>query len=393
MTRNFDEIIDRHGTDAVKIEALSDLFGRPDLTPLWVADMDFESPEVVRDALEECMRNRIYGYSITPERYYASILKWEKDINGMALRRKEITFIPGIVRGISFAIQCFTNPGDKVLIQPPVYMPFSRLVRDNGRELVLNPLIYKDGNYSMNLEELDELCRNESPKLFILCNPHNPSGKVWDTGALSGVAEICKRHNVIVVSDEIHGDMALFGNKFHSFSSVSDKAAEISITFKAPSKTFNIAGLMSSYAIVKNEKLQSQFYGYLTANEFNAPPLIAAVATCAAYDRAREWRIDMLRYIEKNVEFVIDYLSRNIPEIKPVRPQASFLVWLDCRGLSLGHDELIDLFVNKAKLALNDGEDFGKGGEGFMRLNVGCSRLVLEKALNQLKNALMEIEN
>ena len=388
MNCDFDRIIDRHGSDAVKIEALGTLFGRSDLIPLWVADMDFESPGAVRCALEKCISQGLYGYSSAPESYYASILKWEKDINGLALKRKEIAFIPGIVRGISFAIQCFTVPGDRILIQPPVYMPFSRLVQENGRELVLNPLIYSDGNYSMNLGELDELCRDKSPRMFILCNPHNPSGRAWDRDTLSKAAEICKRYGVIVVSDEIHGDMLLFGNEFHSFSSVSEIASEISITFKAPSKTFNIAGLMSSYAIVKDESLRSKFFGYLATNEFSAPPLPAAVATRAAYDEAREWRLEMLRYIEGNVDFVTGYLAVNIPQIRPVRPQASFLVWLDCRGLQLGHDELIDLFVNKAGLALNDGEDFGKGGEGFMRLNVGCPRLVLEKALNQLKNAL-----
>lgn len=388
MNFDFDTVIDRHGTDAVKIEALVEHFGRKDLIPLWVADMDFKTPEVVRTALSNCLDIGIYGYSSTPESYYASILKWEKDINDLHLRRKEICYIPGIVRGISFALQCFTSPGDPIIIQPPVYMPFERLVRENGRKLVENPLVYVDGNYSMDFDNFEELCRTEKPRMFILCNPHNPSGRVWDRESLSNIAEICRKYGVLVVSDEIHGDMPLFGNRFHSFSGVSDSAAEVSITFKAPSKTFNIAGFMSSYAIVKNESVRERFFKYLSSNEFDAPPLVAAVATHEAYERARDWRNEMLKYIEGNVRFVSEYLERNIPRIRPVIPQASFLIWLDCKELHLSHNDLTDLFINKARLALNDGADFGTGGDGFMRLNVGCPRSILETALNQLKIAL-----
>lgn len=385
---NFDTVIDRHGTDAVKIEALVEHFGRKDLIPLWVADMDFKTPEVVRTAVSNCLDSGIYGYSSAPESYYASVLKWEKDINGLNLRRKEICYIPGIVRGISFALQCFSSPGDPIIIQPPVYMPFERLVRENDRKLVENPLVYGNDGYSMDPDNFEELCRTERPKMFILCNPHNPSGRAWDTETLEKIAEICRKYDVLVVSDEIHGDMPLFGNRFHSFPGVSDSAAEVSITFKAPSKTFNIAGFMSSYAIVKNESVRERFFKYLSVNEFDAPPLVAAVAAREAYEKARDWRDEMLKYIEGNVRFVCEYLERNIPRIRPVIPQASFLIWLDCKGLNLSHYELIDLFINKARLALNDGADFGTGGEGFMRLNVGCPRSVLETALNQLKIAL-----
>lgn len=388
MKFDFDTVIDRHGTDAVKIEALGEHFGRKDLIPLWVADMDFKTPEVVRTAISNCLDSGIYGYSSAPESYYASILKWEKDINDLHIRRKEICYIPGIVRGISFALQCFTSPGDPIIIQPPVYMPFERLIRENGRKLVENPLKYGNDGYSMDFDNFEELCRTGRPRMFILCNPHNPSGRVWDRESLWKIAEICRKYNVLVVSDEIHGDMPLFGNRFHSFSGISDSAAEVSITFKAPSKTFNIAGFMSSYAIVKNESVRERFFKYLSANEFDAPPLVAAVAAREAYDKARDWRDEMLKYIEGNVRFVCEYLERNIPRIRPVMPQASFLIWLDCKGLNLTHYELIDLFMNKARLALNDGADFGIGGDGFMRLNVGCPRSILGMALNQLKNAL-----
>jgi cystathionine beta-lyase len=235
-----------------------------------------------------------------------------------------------------------------------------------------------------NLEAVaDSKCR-----LLILSNPHNPAGIVWDRETLRRLADFCYHHNIIVISDEIHCDMALWDNKHIPFASVSPEAAACSITFGAPSKTFNIAGIVSSYSIVPNEEIRSKFYGWLQANEFNEPTLFAPIATIAAFSQGEEWRQQMLRYVEGNIDFVIDYCAKNIPQIKPLRPQASFLVWLDCRALKLSHDELVDLFVRKARLALNDGEMFGQGGEGFMRLNIASPRSVLEQALNQLEEAL-----
>jgi cystathionine beta-lyase len=284
-------------------------------------------------------------------------------------------------------VNVFTEPGDKVIIQPPVYHPFRLTPQGNNREVVMNPLIENpDGSYSMDFEQLESIAPD--CKLLILSNPHNPAGIVWDRDTLTRLAEICYRNHLLVVSDEIHAEMALWDNKHIPFASVSDMARDCSITFAAPTKTFNIAGIVSSYAIVPNDSIRRKFYTWLEANELNEPTIFAPIATIAAYNHGDNWRRQMLKYVEANIDFLVEYCEKNIPQIKPIRPQASFLVWLDCRALGLSHDLLIDLFVNKAHLALNDGEMFGIGGEGFMRLNVAEPRSVLVKALNLLKNTV-----
>ena len=287
------------------------------------------------------------------------------------------------------AINVFVKDDEKVIIQPPVYHPFRLTPQGNGRKVVFNPLKEKpDGGYEMDFEQLAEV-GDKKCRLLILSNPHNPAGICWDADTLRRLAHFCYEHNLIVISDEIHSDMALFGNRHIPFATVSDEAAQISITFGAPSKTFNIAGIVSSYAIVPNLTLRRRFYTWLEANELNDPPLFAPIATIAAYQNGEQWRRQMLAYVEENIRFVEDYCLENIPAVKPLRPQASFLVWLDCRALGLNHEQLIDLFVNRAHLALNDGEMFGQGGEGFVRLNVGTPRAILKQALEQLKRAIL----
>jgi cystathionine beta-lyase len=289
------------------------------------------------------------------------------------------------VKGIGMAVNVFVKEDEKVIIQPPVYHPFRLTHEGNVRKVVYNPLKEVNGTYEMDFEQLaegvDDKCR-----LLILSNPHNPAGVCWPKETLQRLAHFCFEHNIIVISDEIHADMALFGNKHIPFASVSDEAAQISITFGAPSKTFNIAGIVSSYAIVPNDSLRRRFYTWLEANELNDPPLFSPIATIAAYTQGEDYRLQMLRYIEDNIRFVENYCREHLPKIKPWRPQASFLVWLDCRDLRLSHDALVDLFVNRAHLALNDGAMFGIGGSGFMRLNVGAPRSVLRQALDQLSN-------
>ena len=392
MKYNFDKIIDRRGTNSLKHDQLTELYGREDLISLWLADMDFKTPDVVADAIRKRFDHQVYGYSVAPDSYWESIIKWKKDLNNWEFTREEVTFIPGIIKGISYVVNCFTDPGDKILLQPPVYMPFYRLAKENGRELVFNQLIYTHGTYEMDLEGLEKTIRTEYPKLMILCNPQNPSGKMWSKETLAKVAEICAKYHVLVVSDEIHGDMPLHGNEFHPFALASETAKNISICFSAPSKTFNIAGIMSSFVVVHNPEIRKHFFGYLKTNEYDSPTFIATVATEAAFTKGHEWYGQMIQYIQENVDFVHDYISVNIPQIYAVMPDASFLMWLNCNKLELSHDELIDLFVNKAHLALNDGAAFGPGGEGFMRLNVGCPRSILKKALEQLKAAVEDLK-
>jgi cystathionine beta-lyase len=388
---DFDKIIDRSGSGDLKHEVLKERYGRSDLLPLWVADMDFETPAFITDALRQRLDHSLYGYTVVPGELWTTIIQWIQDHHGWEVKREWLTYIPGIVKGIGMAVNVFVKEEEKVIIQPPVYHPFRLTPQGNGRKVVFNPLKQRaDGGYDMDFEQLAEVA-DEKCKLLILSNPHNPAGICWKTDTLRRLAHFCHERGVIVISDEIHSDMALFGNRHVPFASVSDEAAQCSITFGAPSKTFNIAGIVSSYAIVPNDSLRRRFYTWLEANELNDPPLFSPIATIAAYtQQGEDYRLQMLRYIEDNIRFVEAYCREHLPQIKPWRPQASFLVWLDCRALGLCHDALVDLFVNRAHLALNDGAMFGIGGSGFMRLNVGTPRAVLRQALNQLKAAFTQ---
>lgn len=384
---DFNRIIDRTQTNSVKTEALKDLYGTSDLIPLWVADMDFPTPDFILDAIRKRLDHPILGYPSVPENYYQTLIQWVSDKHNWKVKREWLSFIPGIVKGIGMVLQAFTQPGDKVIIQPPVYHPFRIIPEENGRIIVNNPLKKRNQGYEMDFTQLEEII-DEKCKVLILCNPHNPGGIVWDKDTLLNLAEICSKNNILVISDEIHSEMIHKGFTHFPFASVSECAANNSITFMAPSKTFNIAGIVSSYAIVPNEKIRTCFFDYLNANEFNYPSIFSIIATEAAYTEGEEWLKQLMCYLESNIQFVEDFMGKNIPQIRMIRPQASFLVWLDCRGLQLNHQQLISLFVDKARLALNDGESFGPGGAGFMRLNIATPREVLKKALQQLEKAV-----
>ena len=387
---NFDRYIERRGSGAIKYDGLKQWYGDSELLPMWVADMDFATPDFIIDALKQRLDHPIFGYTIEPERYRPSIVEWLYNRHGWKIEGGWISFIPGIVKGIGMAISALLQPGDKIIIQPPVYHPFRMVAEHNGCEVVENPLKQEvDGSYTMDLEHLDSIAAG--CKMLILANPHNPVGILWSKETLIRLAEICSKHNIIVISDEIHSDMALWGGKHTPFASVSDKAAQCSITFGAPSKTFNIAGIVASYAVVPNSELRERFYGWMEGNELNQPNIFATIATIAAFDNGEQWRQEMIEYIEGNIEFVEQFCSQYIPQIKPIRPQASYLVWLDCRGLNLNHEQIIELFTQKAKLALNDGAMFGSEGSCFMRLNVGTTRAVLTTALEQLKSAVEQL--
>ena len=390
---DFDKVIDRSGSGDLKQEVLQERYGRGDLLPLWVADMDWETPHFITDALRQRLEHSLFGYTVEPADYWPTVIQWIKDHHDWQVEREWLTYIPGIVKGIGMAVNVFMKPDEKVVIQPPVYHPFRLTPEGNGREVVFNPLILRpNGYYDMDFEGLENILKQDPKcRMLILSNPHNPAGIVWSKETLVQLADICHRHQVLVISDEIHCDMALFGHRHTPFATVSEKAAEISITFGAPSKTFNIAGIVSSWAIVINPDIRKKFYGWLTANEMNEPTIFAPIATIAAFRYGEQWRQEMLRYVEGNVMFVEDYCLAHLPLIRPLRPQASFLVWLDCRKLQLNHLQLNSLFVNRARLALNDGEMFGPGGEGFMRLNIATPRRTLEQALHQLHEALSEL--
>ena len=385
---NFDEIIDRKGTSCVKYDGLKNAYqGKENLIPLWVADMDFATPDFIVEALKKRCEHPVFGYTFDDDEYYESIQTWLDYKYHWKTEREWISYIPGIVKGIGLAVQCFTQPGDKVIIQPPVYHPFRLVPTRMGREGVYNPLKLEDGIYKMDFEQLESLIDKDC-KMLILSNPHNPGGVVWEKEALVKLAQICSAHGILVISDEIHAEMTYPQFRHHPFATVSEEAAACSVTFMAPSKTFNIAGIVSSYALVPDSRIREKFYSFLEAGELNAGTIFAFTATKAAYTYGAEWLQQMRSYVIENVNFVDEYLKKNIPQIKVYRPQASFLVWLDCRELKLTQPELVQLFEDKAGLALNDGTMFGKEGEGFMRLNIGCPRSILNQALESLKKAI-----
>jgi cystathionine beta-lyase len=384
---DFDKIIDRHGTNAVKVDRLQTYYGDANLIPLWVADMDFETPPFVVNALRQRMEHPVFGYTKESAGYGPSIIRWLKNLHEWEVKAEWLSYIPGIVKGIGLAVQFFTEKHDKVIIQPPVYHPFRLVPEGNGREVVYNRLKLVNGRYEMDFEQLEQLI-DDKCRLLILSNPHNPGGTVWSRETLAALAAICAERRVLVIADEIHADMTLYGNRYTPFAKVSEAAAQNSISFGAPSKTFNIAGLVSSFAVIANDSIRRPFYAWLKANEQSDPTIFAAIATETAYTYGRDWLREMLTYIEGNVDFTDRYMQEHIPAIRVMKPQASFLVWLDCRGLGLNQGDLVELFVKKAGLALNDGQMFGPGGEGFMRMNVGTPRSVLEQALIQLKRAV-----
>ncbi|WP_436415375.1 MalY/PatB family protein [Petrimonas sp.] len=390
MKYNFDEIIDRSTSHCVKIEKLKAVFGRDDLLPLWVADMDFLSPPAITEALLERTRHGIFGYTVPNDGYYESIINWLKNRHNYEVKQDEITFVPGVVKAFAFAIDVFTKENDKIIIQPPVYHPFRIVTQSLNRQVVNNPLILENGRQRIDFDGLRKIIAENDCKMLIFCSPHNPGGRVWDEDELKELAEICYDNNILVVSDEIHADLVLSGFNHRPFVTVSEKARENSITLMAPSKTFNIAGIVSSFAVIHNKELQKKYLNFLSPRELNQGTIFAFTATEAAYKHGEEWLDQLLDYVQKNIDFVDSFLKKNIPQIKVIRPEATFLVWLDCRELGLPQRELIDLFVNKAKLALNDGTVFGREGEGFMRLNVGTPLSNIGKALENLKSALSE---
>ncbi len=393
-TYDFDTVIDRHGTCCTKLDGLDAMFGRHDVTPLWIADLDFAvCPDIV-DALRHRLDHPVLGYSAAPDSYWQSIIDWQRHRHGFEIGRDDLSFIPGVVKGIALAVNYFTSRGDKIVIQPPVYHPFRMVIEGNGRLVVENPLLRSaDGSYTMDLDGLAETVERERPRLMILCNPHNPIGLQWDEATLARVAEICRRSGTIVVSDEIHGDLMLGGRRHIPFTEVSDDARAIGIVLGAPSKTFNIPGLVSSWMVIKNPNLRRDFYQWLEVNEFNAPVMISTIGAEAAYTHGERWLDEMLAYVEDNIRFVVDFLAVNVPAVKCAVPEASFLVWLDFTALGLDQQQLMDLLLDKAHLALNDGSMFGSQGNGFMRLNVGTPRCVLRQALEHVAEAVDSVIN
>lgn len=384
MAYDFDSLYDRAASDSLKWGDCAE-----GLLPLWVADMDFAcAPEIV-EALLARAAHPIYGYPSRTKGYYEAIISWMKRRNGWDIAREWICYAPGVVPALNFAVQACSAPGDKIVIQPPVYGPFSAAILNNGRRLVENPLIFEKGRYRMDYEGLERAIDSRT-KAIVICSPHNPVGRVWERPELERLADICARRGLVIISDEIHSDLVLGDIRHSCLASLSEKAASITMTLAAPNKTFNIAGLTMGYAVIANEKLRAAFVAAVDNAGTNVSNIFGNVALEAAYNRGEAWLEELLAYLRGNQRFLLEYIAAKLPELEAYPAEGSYLTWIDCRRLGLSDAALKDFFLNRAGVWLDEGTKFGRGGSGFMRLNFACPRSVLEKALSRIEKALRD---
>ena len=390
MLFSFDEIIDRRGTDSLKYASWK---GEPDdLLPLWVADMDFRTLPEVTDALIEKCRHGIFGYSdAIGEDYFKPLYDWFDKRFDWKLNSDWLVKTPGVVFAINNAIRSLTNKGDSVIIQQPVYYPFAGSVKQNDRNLVVSELIYNNGKYTTDIEDFENKIILNKVKLFILCNPHNPVGRVWTAEELTAMGDICLKHGVLVVSDEIHADFVYPGHQHQVFAALKPEFSDITITCTAPTKTFNLAGLQISNIFISNPVLRRKFKHELHKIGYNEPNIMGLVACKAAYKNGEPWLEELKSYLISNLDYVREYLSNKLPKVHLVEPEGTYLIWLDCRELGLADKELEELIISKAGLWLDSGTMFGDGGEGFQRINIACPRVILERAMEQLKGAIDQL--
>ncbi|MBE4907466.1 pyridoxal phosphate-dependent aminotransferase [Bacillus luteolus] len=384
---NFDNEISRKGTNSVKWDINERVFGTKDVLPMWVADMDFQAPEIVVKELAQKVNHGIFGYSIPMVETSEAITGWLKRRHQWVVNSSSITYSPGVVFAISMVIQEYTSPGDKILIQSPIYTPFFEMIEKNNRTVLNSPLILKNNRYYIDFDDLEKNL-DPSVKLFLLCNPHNPGGRVWTREELIRLGQICLKHNILIVSDEIHSDLIIGDQPHIPFASISEEFANQSITLIAPSKTFNLAGLQASATIIPNRSLRTRFDKRQQQQGFFTLGTFGIIGMEAAYLHGDEWLDNLIEYLRKNVSYLMNFIESNLPKVKVIRPDASYLVWLDCRELGLTDSELKDVLIKKGKLGLEPGTKYGPGGEGFVRINIGCPISTLKEGLNRLKVAL-----
>ena len=389
MKYNFDKFIDRTHTSCVKYDLRQTVFGKSDVIPMWVADMDFETPDFIRDAIIQRAGHPVYGYTFRDITYYEPIIAWMQSHHDWTIHRDDLIFCPGVVPALNFAVCAFTKPGDKIIIQPPVYRPFFNAVQDHNRELVYNQLIPNGDTYLIDFGLLEEQAMDAG--LLILCNPHNPVGRSWNRSELERIAQICLKHHVLVFSDEIHADLVMPGHTHQVFANLSPEVAEITITAHAPSKTFNLAGLATSSVIISNPALRSSFSQFIDKMHLGMGNLFGSVASTAAYLHGEPWRLQLISYLKENIDFTESFLRENIPALKMFRPEATYLIWLDFRKFRLDDETLQNKLIHEAGLGFNPGTEFGPGGNGFMRMNVACSHSTLKDALGRLRSMLAGI--
>ena len=385
---DFDKIIDRHGTNCLKFDFAKERGKNGDELSLWVADMDFQVAKPITDALQAQINHGIYGYTEVKSDYFEIVKNWFKDNFGWEIKKGSLVKTPGVVYAIAMAVKAFTKEGEAVIIQQPVYYPFSEMIIANNRKLVNSPLVLKDGRYEIDFEDFEKKIVKNNVKLFILCSPHNPVGRVWSVEELKKIGDICIKHGVVIFSDEIHADFVYEPNKHHVFASLGESYAANSVIATAPSKSFNIAGLQVSNIFIENKKLRDAFRNEIVKSGYSQLNTMGLVAARAAYESGKEWLDEVRAYIKDNLIFFRDYLKENIGELSLIEPEGTYLVWVDFRKLGLSEKQREDLIVNKAKLWIDSGAMFGVDGEGFERFNIACSREYLKMALDSLAKAI-----
>lgn len=387
MRYNFDEIVDRRGTSCYKYDLRKQIFRNEEVIPLWLADMDFKTPPFVIHALQKRLEHEILGYTYISPAFYDSAVRWNERRHNWKINPGWITFAPGVVPALNLLVLAFTDPGDGIIVQPPVYFPFFSAVTNHGRQLVQNPLRYDGITYTMDLDDLERKI-DKRTRMMMFCSPHNPVGIVWPSGVLQRIAEICLERNILLISDEIHADLVYRGYRHVPVSSLSPEIARNTITCMAPSKTFNLAGLSTSYLIIPDAKRLAQFKATVDKFQAGSGNIFGYMAMEAAYTHGDDWLVQLMEYLEDNLNLLRDFVTHYIPQLRVINPQATYLVWLDCSELGMSPDELRSFMVTKAGLGMSEGSRFGKEGEGFQRINIACPRSVLYEALLRLRTAM-----
>ena len=387
MRYNFDELLDRRNTHCYKYDFVQEYFGTDDLLPMWVADMDFRTPDFIMEAIRERSHHEVLGYTMKPDSFHESIINWYGKRQQWNIEKDCIQFSPGVVPALSMAIRAFTAKGDKVIVQPPVYHPFFSVIRENGRVPLYNPLREENGTWKMNLDDLRAKI-DDRVKLILLSHPHNPVGRVWNREELRELADICMENNIIIISDEIHSDLVFKPHLHIPISTLSEDIAQLTVTCVAPSKTFNTAGLSSSVVVIPDKSLREKFSHEINTSHLGMGNIFGTVALDAAYSKGEDWLDQLLEYLTGNIDLLNGFIQSNLPGIRMNPPEATYLAWLDMRDLGIDKKDLRKFMIEKARVGCNDGPSFGSGGEGFQRLNFACPRSLLEQALEQMETAI-----